>query len=51
MMTRSVLNGFKKHSEWEKERLFSPFAYAQTTVRVRPNARHHLEHKESVQTI
>ena len=44
MVTRSVQNGFKKHSEWGKERLFcrlrtlkQPFAYAQTTICVCPN--------------
>ena len=39
MTVRSVLNGLKKHSEWGEERLFSPFAYAQTTVCVCPNNR------------
>ena len=39
MMVRSVLNDFKTRFGWVQERLFSPFAYAQTTVRVYPNDR------------
>ena len=39
MVTRSVQNGLKKCSEWGEGRLFLPFAYAQTTVRVYPNDR------------
>ena len=37
MVVRSVLNGFKKYFGREKERLFLPFAYVQTTVCVRAN--------------
>ena len=39
MVPRSVLIDSEKRSEWVKERLFSAFAYAQTTVRVCPNNR------------